>query len=418
MREQRRRTTTAAAGNHERAARGRIARALRRATLASLLLACAPAAHAASVAIVAPRRDVPVTSSGTSVIVGTLSGAARVDVAVRDLTARAWLRRDGTWGHRQRLDPTLLDGGGGHADWSLAFTPRSIGRHRLVVRALDADGNVLARHVQRFRAEAPSAPPPVEGGLGEFVALCPSSHRAQNDPIVFPGQPGQSHLHSFFGSTATDAYSTLGTLLGGGTTCDPAVDLSAYWVPTLLENGLPVEPEEAKVYYLTAHDDPGAVRPFPPGLRMLAGTPSRTGPDGPSRYKWSCRGADASSTDDFAVCPAGHELELLLDFPDCWNGRDLDAPDHKSHMAYGAGGACPGTHPVPVPRLQFKLRYPTSGGAGVRIATGSGIHASHGGSGYSAHGDFLNAWLPGTLEERVDRCLRRALKCGPDGLPS
>ena len=82
--------------------------------------------------------------------------------------------------------------------------------------------------------------PSLEGDLGEFVALCPSSHRAQNDPIVFPGQPGQSHLHSFFGSTTTDASSTLGTLLAGGTTCDPAVDRSAYWVPTLLENGVPI----------------------------------------------------------------------------------------------------------------------------------------------------------------------------------
>ena len=386
-----------------------------------LLLAGAAVAEAALVDVVVPRRDVPVTRSGNTVIVGTTrtaSGVARVDVAVRDLTARAWLRADGSLGRRQRMPATMLDGGGGDADWTLAVRPQSDGRHRLVVRALDADGALLARHVRRFRAVAPGAPPPVEGDLGEFVALCPSSHRARNDPIVFPGQPGQSHLHSFFGSTVTDAYSTLGTLLAGGTTCDPVEDRSAYWVPTLLVDGVALEPEEAKVYYLTAHDDPGAVRPFPPGLRILAGTPSRTGPDGPSRYTWSCRGADASSTGDFAVCPAGHELELLLDFPDCWNGRDLDAPDHKSHMAYGAGGACPASHPVPVPRLQFKLRYPTSGGPGVRIATGSGVHASHGGSGYSAHGDFLNAWLPGTLEERVERCLARELKCGPDGLPS
>lgn len=400
------------------AGHARYARAARATALVALLLTGAGVAHAATVRVVAPRRDVPVTHPGAGVIVGTVRGSTRVDVALRDLTARAWLRRDGTWGRRQRLAATLLDGRGGDADWSLAFVPQQTGRHRLVVRALDADGNVVARQMRRFRTAAPPPAPPIEGDVGEFVALCPSSHRAQNDPIVFPGQPGQSHLHSFFGSTVTDAYSTLGTLLGGGTTCDPAADRSAYWVPTLLDDGVPLEPEEAKVYYLTAHAVPAAVQPFPPGLRMLAGTPSRTGPDGPSRYKWSCRGADASSTDDFAVCPEGHELELLLDFPDCWNGRDLDSADHKSHMAYGAGGACPTTHPVPVPRLQFKLRYPTSGGPGVRIATGSGIHASHGGSGYSAHGDFLNAWLPGTLEERIERCLWRELKCGPDGQPS
>jgi len=107
----------------------------------------------------------------------------------------------------------------------------------------------------------------------------------------------------------------------------------------------------------------------------------------------------------------------LLNFPDCWNGNDLDSADHKAHMAYSTGGICPASHPVAVPRLEFKLRYPTSGGASVRIATGSGVHANHGGSGYSAHGDFFNAWLPGALEARIERCLWREVKCGPDGEP-
>ena len=61
---------------------------------------------------------------------------------------------------------------------------------------------------------------------------------------------------------------------------------------------------------------------------------------------------------------------------------------------------------------------PASPGRPRFVATGSGVHASHGGSGYSAHGDFVNAWLPGTLEERVERCLRRAVKCATDGAPS
>jgi len=189
-------------------------------------------------------------------------------------------------------------------------------------------------------------------------------------------------------------------------------------VPSLLENDVAIEPEQATFYYATANAVPGSLRPFPPGLRILAGTPTRTGPDGPSRYKWSCRGAGNSSTADFAICPAGHELELLLRFPDCWNGRDLDSADHKAHMAYGDGGECPASHPVAVPRLEFKLRYPTSGGPGIRLATGSGVHASHTGSGYSAHGDVLNAWLPGTLEARIERCLWREVKCGEDGLPA
>lgn len=385
------------------------------------LAACAPAAdaHAAALSVVSPRRAVPVPQGDTTVIVGTVEhdgGIGRVAVAVRDLKTRLWLRQDGSWGKRQFHTATLHDGGATTADWSFAFDAPDTGRYRVVARGYDrADARLGIRASKRFRITRRDAPPPLEGDLGEFVAFCPASHRLRDDPIVFPGLPGQSHLHSFFGSTAADAFATLGPMLDGDTTCDPSVDRSAYWVPTLVENGVALEPEQATFYYLTANDDPGSIRPFPPGLRILAGTPTRAGPDGPSRYKWSCRGAGDSSTGDFVACPAGHELELLLDFPDCWNGTDLDAADHKSHLAYSAGGACPASHPVPVPRLQFKLRYPTSGGPGVRIATGSGAHASHGGNGYSAHGDFFNAWLPGTLEARVERCLWRAVKCDPDG---
>lgn len=405
------------------AARTRSGTGVTRATLlCAALAACfsAATAHAAALQVITPRPRVAVPHEGETVVVGTAeddAGVGRVQVAVRDLKTRLWLRHDGTWGARQFHTATLHVGGATTADWAFAFMPPSTGRYRVVARGFDRGEARMGRTSRTFRVVAPASPPPLEGGLGEFVAFCPASHRLRDDPIVFPGLPGQSHLHSFFGSDATDAFATLGTLLAGDTTCDPVTDRSAYWVPTLLDGGVELEPEQATFYYTTANDVPGSLRPFPPGLRILAGTPTRTGPDGPSRYKWSCRGAAASSTADFVTCPAGHQLELLLAFPDCWNGSDLDSPDHKAHMAYSAGGTCPSSHPVPVPRLEFKLRYPTSGGPGIRIAGGSGATAHHGGNGYSAHGDFFNAWLPGELEARIERCLWREVKCGPEGEP-
>ena len=71
----------------------------------------------------------------------------------------------------------------------------------------------------------------------EFVVVCTFSHRAPDDPIVFPGKPGLSHGHTFFGNTATDASSTAYRLRGGATTCDHADDLGAYWIPTLPRRG-------------------------------------------------------------------------------------------------------------------------------------------------------------------------------------
>ena len=38
-------------------------------------------------------------------------------------------------------------------------------------------------------------------------------------------------------------------------------------------------------------------------------------------------------------------------------------------MAYSAGGACPASHPVVVPSLQFKLRYARRGGEDFTLLT-------------------------------------------------
>lgn len=71
--------------------------------------------------------------------------------------------------------------------------------------------------------------------LGEFVAFCPFSHRAPDDPIVHRYHFGASHLHDFLGNVSTSATATVQTLLTSGTTCDPVTDRSAYWAPTLYD---------------------------------------------------------------------------------------------------------------------------------------------------------------------------------------
>jgi Domain of unknown function (DUF1996) len=65
-----------------------------------------------------------------------------------------------------------------------------------------------------------------------FVVRCPLSHESSDDPILLPGQAGRSHRHAFFGNTATDASSTVGSLLARSTSCDDPADTAAYWLPT------------------------------------------------------------------------------------------------------------------------------------------------------------------------------------------
>ena len=237
-----------------------------------------------------------------------------------------------------------------------------------------------------------------------FVENCRFSHQAPDDPIVFPGTPGASHQHTFVGNRTTNAFSTFGSLRSGGTTCLRSDDTAAYWVPTLYQGATPIFPLAATIYYRRGTVDP--ITAFPNNLRVIAGSASATSPQGLRITFWSCgvaSGIDRSA--EVPTCPStrGSMLRLHIRFPECWDGRRLDSADHKSHMAYSVRGACPSTHPVEVPQITQIYRYPSRGGEGFSLASGSL---------YSAHADFVNAWKPSALRKLVDDCLNALVHCG------
>jgi hypothetical protein len=237
-----------------------------------------------------------------------------------------------------------------------------------------------------------------------FVSVCAFSHRAPDDPIVFPGAPGRSHDHTFVGNTTTSASSDYRTLLAGATTCNRRGDTAAYWMPTLLVGGTPVAPRAATVYYLRRTLE--RVRAFPPGLRVIAGSAAATAPQGQRITFWNCGAASGiPRSDTVPTCPDARRLGLRLhvQFPSCWNGADLDSADHQSHMAYPRLGRCPATHPVAVPAIHLIYHYPSAGGPDAALSSGGQL---------SAHADFFNAWRQPGLEALVDRCLNSLRHCG------
>jgi hypothetical protein len=60
-----------------------------------------------------------------------------------------------------------------------------------------------------------------------------------------------------------------------------------------------------------------------------------------------------------ANCPDGLRLELL--FPQCWDGVNLDSPDHQSHVAFPDamlnGGNCPPGFPKNLNQIFFETIY-------------------------------------------------------------
>jgi len=210
-----------------------------------------------------------------------------------------------------------------------------------------------------------------------FVARCFSSHTLSDDPIVKPNQPGASHSHDFFGNKTTNAASTLASLSKGGTTCINRLDKSGYWVPSLTVNGQTVLPRVASIYYANAGKPFRTIKTIPRGLKVVAGNALAIAPQSLQVASWNC-GADEESVPLSSAPPTCPEptLTMHIAFPDCWNGHDLDSPNHQTHLAYhGRRGTCPAGYPVPIPRLRINVHYPTTGGPGVALASvGREIH--------------------------------------------
>lgn len=273
-----------------------------------------------------------------------------------------------------------------------------------------------AADLAAFEALTPAPLPPGKArDVPEFHALCTVFHRASDDPIVVPGLPGASHNHTFFGNRTTDYASTYDSLKGGGGTCAPAEDHSAYWVPTLYLDGQPVNPVEVTVYYGSRHTGEGQyknIKPFPRGLRMIVGNANQTTGNGNDHGFWCSNGEQGRTADGvFPICNPGSKLIRYVLYPECWDGRNLDSPDHKSHMSQAQNGACPASHPVAVPTLNYTMTYPES----VAVSDHGFTLASGGGSPYSMHGDFFNAWEPAALAQRVKDCLNQHVKCNSAG---
>lgn len=285
------------------------------------------------------------------------------------------------------------------------------------VHFVSLPANAHTQHAQAPSADqaraivAQQALAPVRGS--EFRADCFSDHRQGDDPIVFPGQAGVSHIHEFYGNRSANAASTLQSLAAATTNCNPVVDLSSYWTPTLYKNGQPVAPEHVTIYYQGITQAQAAVAP-PRGLKIVVGNAGALSAEQNPSARWSCLGASEASR-DFLNCPPGSKLQNYLDFPTCWNGQ-LDSANHKDHMAFALGQTCPMGYGKIVPRVELLITYPVNGGGLTLAGTRNGVAVTTA-PGYTFHGDFFNAWNASELQRRVSTCINGGYICGNDGNP-
>lgn len=274
-----------------------------------------------------------------------------------------------------------------------------------------------------------------EDGSGAFRTHCVESHSSNDDPLMAPDKPGAAHHHIFFGNPDVDAYTTPDSLLeASATTCDGvALNKSGYWVPALYgESGERLEYVDPLFYYKTGYNLPAeSITPPPAGLRMIAGDATSRSPQDVEVVKFRCEswqapdpqfspGDPLDHVSYIPECRQGDIVEVRLVFPQCWDGKNLTAPDHKSHMAYPSQatapvtgtGSCPRTHPVAIPEISYnfgiRVTEETGPSSTWRFATDR-KNAKRGG--YSLHGDWMNGWDKETMEKIVENCLNTGKEC-------
>jgi len=262
---------------------------------------------------------------------------------------------------------------------------------------------------------------------GNFRQICEFSHLGYNDPIVNPGQPGAAHLHMFFGNTMTNASSTYASLraTGDGTCNGGPLNRTGYWMPAVHNaRGDVVVPDYFALYYKanigsgpSYQDAIRSVRTYPPGLKMLAGTVM--GDAAPStRFDWYCD-TTQNKSQRIPNCPTGERVGVVLQFPTCWNGRDLDSPNHRDHMAYLEYGAtsraaCPSSHPVLLPEFTLGAWFTHDGDSRNWYLSSDRMPGMTYANGSSFHSDWFGAWDP-TIEDRFVRTCINGMRNCQDG---
>lgn len=258
------------------------------------------------------------------------------------------------------------------------------------------------------------------------------------DPIADPGKLS-NHVHAIHGPDSFTLGSDQSELMSGNcTSCGVVQDRSAYWTPALYfmhANGtaeLVPEVGGMLAYYLLNGDN---IKAFPHGFRMIAGDTHQRNftwpvPD-PPKSLWTGAQSSQAALQQKALgfnclnykkapeatlfrhhlpdkkfmdehCTDGLRLEVM--FPSCWNGKDVDSPDHRSHMAYPdmvMSGTCPKGYQTRLVSLLFETIWNTSKFKGV---DGEFVLSNGDPTGFGYHADFMHGWESGVLEKAIDVC--------------
>ncbi|KAF9016701.1 hypothetical protein BDZ89DRAFT_1094434 [Hymenopellis radicata] len=250
------------------------------------------------------------------------------------------------------------------------------------------------------------------------------------DPIITPNgvathaHKGEDLASPVLGGSNFDASVNTAKLRQSQcTTTAIAEDKSSYWVPvnSSLNYSRWANGSVSDVTDYLFPDEAGKTTPFPDDFRMISGTPTLRSYDAsdPAQQAVSYLCLDytagSSTTRHTGIpnmnCPDG--IRAQLNFPSCWDGKNADSDDHKSHVAFRSGGPDSGDcldpkFPKSIPRIFVEIYWGTQDFNNVRSQAKNPsqpfVLAQGDATGYGHHGDFINGWDTATLQKAVDGC--------------
>ncbi|MGB5759746.1 MAG: DUF1996 domain-containing protein [Acidimicrobiales bacterium] len=286
---------------------------------------------------------------------------------------------------------------------------------------------------------------PIPAG-GQFRTGCEFSHFSYDDPLLFPGRPGASHLHMHFGNTDINAFTTFDTMLNSGSsTCNgQELNRTGYWVPAMFDaQGNVRIPERVVVYYKGEGRARGEAQKYPDRAALIATENLNTVPeaDGGVSGKLTFVCSDNFSTASYEgahtipICDGSKfkneygvdddprvVLEMNVKFNQCWNGED---PADWTNFQPPPGGwyssNCVAPYDRILPNLEYFVNYKVEIGETTEgwflssdvDPTTFGVSKAAPGS--TIHGDWWGAWNSDVADQWIENCVNFV---ADDGTPS
>ncbi|MET9734609.1 DUF1996 domain-containing protein [Streptomyces sp. NPDC006458] len=303
------------------------------------------------------------------------------------------------------------------------------------------NGPVAADYADITTVQPAAADPPQSEGAsrGAFASNCGVNAQGlfnSDNVIVAPGVAnGAHHFHDYIGNQDNDAFASDDDLAAAGTSCVDQGDKSSYYWPVLrLQNGDQEQDAQSpgggiegnageivtpRDVTLTFVGSPvSEVTAMPRLLRIITGDAKSfvNGP-GNANASWSCTGfEDRQLKDKYPLCPSGSDVVRTFKFQSCWDGRNIDSANHRTHVAFADGsGNCPsGFRAIPqlVQRIVYDVDAPSLNDGGRTtplFAVDSFPEQLH--KPQTDHGDFINVFAEDLMGEMVD-CINGGRQCG------